>query len=359
MDNKRLGQVKNLIMLALADGKASESELALIASVASREELTQDELNNLIEHPESVHIELPDNEEQKLRYIEDMVALMMIDGDLDDKELAMCKLYAIELGYESTIVEKMILDIADRLRGGASHDILILPDIHGRTFWKEAVAREEFGTVIFLGDYVDPYPREGISNETALANFREVIDYAQAHDNVVMLLGNHDMHYYSRVFRGQAMSSRYWLEKAPELTELFTQHQALFRLAWERTLNGHRYLFTHSGVNEAWLNANRDLLGTVDADHLNRLLDSDEGILALAQVSWMRGGPDKGGSIVWGDVYELLNNSPLPDVYQIFGHSQQRNVPLINDRVACLDVRRPFVLRQGQPGIEPVEYALD
>ena len=111
-----MGQVKNLIMLALADGKATESELALIASIASREELTQEQLDHLIEHPDTVHIELPENDEQKLQYIQDMVALMMIDGDLDDNELAMCKIYAIMLGYESSIVEKMILDIADRLK---------------------------------------------------------------------------------------------------------------------------------------------------------------------------------------------------------------------------------------------------
>ncbi len=116
MDDKRLGQVKNLIMLALADGKATESELALIASIASREELTQEQLDHLIEHPDTVHIELPENDEQKLQYIQDMVALMMIDGDLDDNELAMCKIYAIMLGYESSIVEKMVLDIAEKLK---------------------------------------------------------------------------------------------------------------------------------------------------------------------------------------------------------------------------------------------------
>lgn len=116
MEDKRLGQVKNLIMLALADGKATESELALIASIASREELTQEQLDHLIEHPDTVHIELPENDEQKLQYIQDMVALMMIDGDLDDNELAMCKLYAIMLGYESSIVEKMVLDIAEKLK---------------------------------------------------------------------------------------------------------------------------------------------------------------------------------------------------------------------------------------------------
>ena len=116
MDNKKLGQVKNLIMLALADGKASESELALIAAVASREELTQEQLDNLIDHPDSVRIELPEDEDQKLCYMEDMVSLMMIDGDLDDNEMAMCKIYAIMLGYESDIVERMILDIADKLK---------------------------------------------------------------------------------------------------------------------------------------------------------------------------------------------------------------------------------------------------
>ena len=116
MDDKRLGQVKNLIMLALADGKATESELALIVSIASREELTQEQLDHLIEHPDTVHIELPENDEQKLQYIQDMVALMMIDGDLDDNELAMCKIYAIMLGYESSIVEKMVLDIAEKLK---------------------------------------------------------------------------------------------------------------------------------------------------------------------------------------------------------------------------------------------------
>lgn len=115
MDNKRLGQIKNLIMLSLADGKASESELALIAAIASREELSQQELDYLIDNPDMVKIELPEDEKDKLRYLEDMVSLMMIDGELNDQELAMCKLYAITLGYESTTVEKMVLDIAEKL----------------------------------------------------------------------------------------------------------------------------------------------------------------------------------------------------------------------------------------------------
>lgn len=109
------GQIKNLIMLALADGKASESELALIAAIAAREELTQEQLDNLIENPDSVKIELPEEEEIKKRYLADMVSLMMVDGDMDDNELVLCKLYAVTLGYDSSIVESLVLSIADCL----------------------------------------------------------------------------------------------------------------------------------------------------------------------------------------------------------------------------------------------------
>ncbi|MBQ0070234.1 MAG: hypothetical protein KBT09_10890 [Bacteroidales bacterium] len=112
---KQLGQIKNLIMLALADGKATDSELALVASIASRESLSQDELDNLIDNPESVKIELPEDEETKKRYLTDMVALMMIDGEMDDNEIALCKLYAISLGYDSSVVENLVLSIADCL----------------------------------------------------------------------------------------------------------------------------------------------------------------------------------------------------------------------------------------------------
>ena len=237
-----------------------------------------------------------------------------------------------------------------------NNDILIIPDVHGRTFWKEAIDREDFGTIIFLGDYVDPYPSEDITAGQAVDNFKVLLRHVEGRNNVVLLLGNHDLHYYSKLFARLAMSSRYWYSGDYLTIEVFEEHKSQFRLAWETTLNGHHYLLTHSGVCGKWLSANRELVGTASADELNHLLESDEGIRALAQVSKRRGGFHAGGSIVWGDVHDILEDNGLPDVYQIFGHSQQRERPVITDHLACLDVRRPFVLREGQPGIEPVEY---
>ena len=111
----RLGQLKNLVMLASADEKVTDSEMAVLLAVASRENITPEEFNRVIEDPDSVNITLPEDEETKLAYLRDMVAMMMIDGELDEQELAICKLYAMALGYRGSIVDGMIAGVVDSL----------------------------------------------------------------------------------------------------------------------------------------------------------------------------------------------------------------------------------------------------
>ncbi|MBQ3730504.1 MAG: TerB family tellurite resistance protein, partial [Muribaculaceae bacterium] len=110
----RLGQLKNLVMLAMADNRLTDSELAVILAVASRENVTPDELNQVIENPESVKITLPEDEDSKLAYLRDMVAMMMVDGELDEQELSICKIYAMALGYRGSIVDGMIAGVIDK-----------------------------------------------------------------------------------------------------------------------------------------------------------------------------------------------------------------------------------------------------
>lgn len=73
---------------------------------------------------------------------------------------------------------------------------LLIPDIHGRTFWRDAIENTSWSHVVFLGDYTDPYPYEGISPEEAHNNFIDILHYTVDHrDQTTLLLGNHDMHY--------------------------------------------------------------------------------------------------------------------------------------------------------------------
>lgn len=119
-DRLRMGQLKNLVMLAMADGKLTDSELAVILAVASRENISPDDLTKVIEDPDSVSINLPDDEDTKLAYLRDMVAMMMVDGELEEQELAICKIYAMALGYRSSIVDGMIAGVIDSLDAEAA-----------------------------------------------------------------------------------------------------------------------------------------------------------------------------------------------------------------------------------------------
>ena len=114
-EQQRLGQLKNLVMLAMADGRLTDSELAVILAVASRENITPEGLTKVIEDPDSVYITLPEDEDTKLAYLRDMVAMMMVDSELDEQELSICKLYAMALGYRSSIVDGMIAGVIDNL----------------------------------------------------------------------------------------------------------------------------------------------------------------------------------------------------------------------------------------------------
>ena len=102
--------------------------------------------------------------------------------------------------------------------------ILICGDIHGRTFWKDAVEKheKECDKIIFLGDYLDPYPWEYITRKNAIKNFDEIINYKLNNkDKVVLLLGNHDLPYYDKAF---GRNSRYDASNAWHIMEMFQKN---------------------------------------------------------------------------------------------------------------------------------------
>ena len=88
---------------------------------------------------------------------------------------------------------------------------LIIPDIHGRKFWKEPL--EKFSGkvehIIFIGDYFDPYPIEGISEKDSINNWHELVECIKPlQDRTTMLIGNHDAHYMNQLYDSLARSTR-------------------------------------------------------------------------------------------------------------------------------------------------------
>jgi glutamate racemase len=64
------------------------------------------------------------------------------------------------------------------------------------TYWKTVVQDNPNSKYVFLGDYLDPY--ENINREALICNLKDIIQLKKEHiDNVVLLLGNHDLHYFT------------------------------------------------------------------------------------------------------------------------------------------------------------------
>lgn len=234
-------------------------------------------------------------------------------------------------------------------------EILIIPDVHGRDFWKSYMRDfQTYSHIVCLGDYFDPYPSEGISQEDALENFRQLMAALKdvPTERKTLLTGNHDAHYVNDTFNELARGSRKSRAYEGRIRALLDAYIGT-QIAWQCETGGKKFLFTHAGVGGKWYAKHRDLLPELDAGHLNQLATTDEGWKALSEVGNIRGGYEEEGGPLWCDVSELewdeeegcFEGWP----YQIVGHSQQYDDPVIGHHFACIDTRRCFLLtEEGQ-----------
>ena len=214
--------------------------------------------------------------------------------------------------------------------------ILIIPDIHGRDFWIEPCSHiDEFDKVIFLGDYHDPYIFE-VSQDTSRHRLRdELVPFVIEHkDKVVCLFGNHDGNY----LVGD-MADRVDYRHKTEIQNYMKQMN--IKLVHKEG----NYLFSHSGVLPRWLELNNLTLEDLNNLHFDNR--------ALMDISPLRNGWSEVGSCIWGDAREDAFSKHIPNLYQIFGHTQLVENAIITKDWTDLDCRKAFTLIDGE--IKPYE----
>ena len=231
--------------------------------------------------------------------------------------------------------------------------ILVIPDIHSRRFWKVPLEKHfnKVDKIVFLGDYCDPYMDEGIEYEwqDTLSNFNEIVELKRQNpDKVVLLLGNHDMHYRNSQFCKYAKSTRYDGIHSHKLHELFNgDNYKLFQLCYCVENNGRRIIFTHAGITKFWAEMCGVTYDENIQDAINNLEESAEGIGKLAVIgrerTWFG---EKTGSPIWCDLREFVSNETIDaNAFQIFGHSRLKTgVCASTKEFACIDSRTAFIL---------------
>lgn len=215
---------------------------------------------------------------------------------------------------------------------------LIVPDVHGRSFWEEPVEKEleNIDKVIFLGDYLDPYPQEGITPEEAIEEFEKILNLKKNYpDKITLLLGNHDYHYCNHDI---TPCSRYDHYNSHEIEEIFRSNLDLFQLFYKEE----KYLFSHAGIMKSWMEK------YCNCSSIDELLKNEsKAYSSLWVIPRIRGGIEWFGSCLWNDVRDFKNE--IPGTFQIFGHTQLKKefigpIPGAVEEFACLDCRKCFIL---------------
>jgi len=189
---------------------------------------------------------------------------------------------------------------------------IVLGDIHGLTCWKEIVNNHPDSRFIFLGDYIDPY--EPVPRELLLANLQEIMQLKKDRpDDVILLFGNHDLHYF---FEEVLMSNRFDLKIARKAAGLFIDNFHLFMYAFQEE----NLIFTHAGISHQWFV--EDFKGDLDKNIAQQLnCPQPEQIAALCRCGEVRGGAlNTVGGIFWADRHELYE--PLQGYRQFVGHNR-------------------------------------
>ena len=137
--------------------------------------------------------------------------------------------------------------------------LVAIGDIHGRDIWKEIVAKEQDADrFVFVGDYFDSFTVKGPDQ---INNFLDIIEFKkQSKVPVILLLGNHDHHYYPGI--EDSGTSGYQTLLAPSIKHVVGDNKQYLQAAYQVG----EFVFTHAGLSSEWLD---DMVVGWDVDSLD------------------------------------------------------------------------------------------
>ena len=251
--------------------------------------------------------------------------------------------------------------------------VLVIADVHGRKFWRQAIANNigNVDKVIFLGDYLDPYSQEIRDNPDSmecnsfddagglLRMLNDIVSLKKNEPNkYILLTGNHTNSYIWSKFHA---ATRTDYDNWEKYHKFFSQNLNLFNLVWIEN----NVIFSHAGISEGWTNkvwetlefpeneisSVKEIAEVLRDTPLSKF--TEYYIRRISDISRYRGGDMIYGSCEWADIYEHIDLNKSREmnivprgeygIYQVFGHTQLKQ-PVITDKWACLDCRKGFII---------------
>jgi len=212
---------------------------------------------------------------------------------------------------------------------------IIIGDVHGRSLWKLITNQEQDADrIIFIGDYFDSFDISGVEQ---IQNFKEIIEYKKTSGKeVIMLVGNHDHHYYPEV--GYTGTSGYQSGISPSINQVIDENRQHLQMAYSFD----EFLFTHAGVSPTFMDGEFGEEGWVE-DKVVELLND---LFKYKPRSFDFNGTDPYGdntyqTPIWIRPRSLMavnkkHDKGLKKKYiQVVGHTQVKKLDLVGAQKAA------------------------
>jgi predicted phosphodiesterase len=216
---------------------------------------------------------------------------------------------------------------------------IVIGDIHGRSVWKLIINQEQPDRVIFIGDYFDSFDISGLEQ---IHNFKTIIEYKETSfsrvgtleehkTEVILLIGNHDHHYFSEI--GYTGTSGYQHGIAPNITQVVDENRQHLQMAYQMD----EFLFTHAGVSSVFMDQVFGKGGwkveniATDLNELSKYKPKtfEFGTMLHYNTYQDPSGDNEGQSPIWIRPKSLMRSNKdilRKQIIQVVGHTQQEQI---------------------------------
>ncbi len=105
---KKLAFYQNLVLVAAADKVLDNGESELLLFIGNKLGLTPEDVMPMVDNLGLLSFIIPESGLQKTLELQTLVQMMMQDGDIHDREYALCLEYTNRIGYGKAFLDDMI-----------------------------------------------------------------------------------------------------------------------------------------------------------------------------------------------------------------------------------------------------------
>ncbi len=106
--------IKNLLALAKADGFMHEKEEKMLFKIGRRYGLKDRQIKTLVDSDEKFQVIVPDNHQDKMNVLYDLMLIVFADGVVEKREIAFCEDMVKKFGMKKEVVKWLLEEVFEK-----------------------------------------------------------------------------------------------------------------------------------------------------------------------------------------------------------------------------------------------------